>query len=377
MARDAFGKAAELAAFRSNDHATFARAFAGLEQMAPHPRWWVLRAHWADVLAEDDPAELEHAITAWLGVTERVPGHRRAIERLRILFERAEAELPAKLLDCVLHPERVEPRQDFDAPGPHPLPPLPSGPAEWLDGLGRALLASQRDALLHEMPKRKDRVGDASIPIAALRVLQRAFSRLGRNVPEMYLCPELGRPLRPVYVEGTIGLGVDPEALARIPEDELLLGAALATTQVEPGAAALDLLDARAVAEALGYLPSNPKRRKGLERGLDDRDRERLSQLQALGSISLGALRDGYRFRGLHAALVVTGSWNEALEGFRRWTGRTPGCEARRSLVTFATRGSFLRWLAAARPLAQIQAPSAHRAPEAAQLSQSTVEPSQ
>ncbi|MEM6367332.1 MAG: hypothetical protein AAF851_03425 [Myxococcota bacterium] len=376
MARQAFGKAAELAAFRSNDHDTFARAFAGLELMDPHPRWWVLRAHWADVLAEDDPAELEHAITAWLGVTERVPGHRRAVERLQALFERAGAELPARLLGSLLHPEQIEPRPDFDAPGPHPLPPLPSGPAEWLDGLGRALLSSQRDALRQEMPKRRDRIGDASVPIASLRMLQRAFSRLGRNVPEMYLLESGGRPMEPVYVEGTIGLGVDPEALGAVQDEDLLVGAALAATQVEPGSAALELLDARAVAEALGYI-DQPRRRKALERGLDDGERERLDQLRDLGGISIGALRDGYRFRGLHAALVVTGSWHEALEGFRRWSGRTPGCEARRSLATFATRSSLLRWLAEARPSDQMQRPSSQTRPNAAQLSQSTIEPSQ
>jgi len=373
-ARRAFGVAAELAAFRSNDHDTFARAFAGLEQMEPHPRWWVLRAHWADLLAEEDPAELDHAITAWLGVAERVPGHRRAIERLAHLFERAGAELCAQLMGALLQPERRLPRPQFEAPGPHALPPLPSGIAEWFDGLGRGLLGSQRDALVFEMPKRRDRIGDASVPIESLRVLQRAFSRLGRNVPEMYLCPG-PRPMRPVYVDGTLGLGVDVDRLAEVSPDDLLLGAAMAATQVEPGAASLELLDARAVAEAVGFLDGNTRRRRALERGLDDAAQERLEQLRSVGCTSLGALRDGFRFRGLHAQLAVSGSFHAALDGFKAWSGRSPGSEARRSLVTFATRGAFLRWLAAARPVSQTQSPSTQLASAAAQLSQRTVEP--
>ena len=375
-ARRAFEVAGKLAAFRSNDHDTFARAFAGLEHMAPHPRWWVLRAHWADVLAEEDPVELDHAITAWLGVAERVPGHRRAIERLESLFERAGAELAAQLMGALLRPERPLPRRPFDAPGPHPMPPLPSGLAEWFDGLGRGLLASQRDAFRFEMPKRRDRIGDASVPIESLRMLQRGFARLGRNPPEMYLCPG-PRPMGPVYVEGTIGLGVDPERLAEVPPEELMLGAALAGTQIEPGAAALELLDARAVAEALGLLEGQARRRRALERTLDDGGQERLARLRAVGCTSLGALRDGFRFRGLHAQLIVSGSFHAALEGFKRWSGRTPGCEARRSLTTFATRSAFLRWLGAARPVAQAHSPSMQRSPAAGQLSQRTVEPSQ
>jgi tetratricopeptide (TPR) repeat protein len=339
-ARLALRQAAEQAAFRSDDDASFESAFRGLTELDPDPRWWVLRAHRKDARGDGD------ALDAWLYVSDRIPGHSLALARIRVLGQSVDglSELLASALGD--RPDACPP--EFDVATPMSLPPDPSPDLVWMGHLGGALLASQRDGL-PEGPRRRDRLGEAALPIRGLRALRTGFERVGRELPPLYPSAD-GPPLRPVAVDGESGLAVRIDELDDLTSEDLRVAAGMMAVLTEPGCLAAWCLRPDVLVETNAGLASTAskaarRRARALERALPpDRRPELPRWLEEAGTLHVPTLRDRVRLRALRGGLCSSLWVHGTLQNASRWTGRPADARARADLLAFASGSAFVRW---------------------------------
>ncbi len=343
-ARLAFRRAAERAAFRSHDDETLEAALQGLRELDPDPRWWVLRAHRLD--AQGDPSALD----AWIDVSDRIPGHRTAVQRIHHLSRPHRAM--SRFLDSVLQdqdvglPTDIEYRESFRPPGGA------SPDMKLMDRLGPGLVASHRPGGMNGEPRRRDRLGEAEVPIQALRALRSGFRRLGREIPPLFATTE-GPAMRPVLVDGGAGLGIRLDRIGVVASEDVMVGAGIMSVLLEPGSAAIWCLPPLVLHETIVGLSeresdhrSARRRARQFLKALSPEGREQVATWFAEGGrIHLPTVRERVRLRALRGGLCASLWWHGTLRNAVQWTGRPADVRVQADLLAFVTGGPFLRWL--------------------------------